>query len=83
MSNPQTTWLPIETAPKDGSTILACVKKFEATTCRWVHDPIADKGQWHTEYVDIYEDDDELHNALSASKYEPTHWMRLPEPPNV
>ena len=76
-----TTWQSIETAPKDGTTILACIPNCDAATCRWTIDPITNRGQWHTEYADAYEDDDELHSALNGSQYEPKYWMEIPECP--
>ena len=68
-------WQPIETAPKDGTTILLYVGKFcdDYAVAFWYGD------YWHVglkeyaRYTDRY--DFEFGN--------PTHWMPLPEPPNA
>lgn len=63
-------WQPIDTAPKDGTRILAWVKgrPLDDNRCivEWVE--VAGEGQW----------------AISDNKWfrlHPTHWMPLPEPP--
>lgn len=63
------TWQPIETAPKDGTEILACTEGFPESH-RIVH-WYSDAGCWwdHDGLFD-YPDDPWL-----------THWMPLPEPP--
>ena len=64
------TWQPIETAPKDGNTILAgwkvCSKRKE-----WFIQPVIfSGGNW----LHSWDEDDTL-------PLEPTHWMPLPTPP--
>lgn len=65
-------WQPIETAPKDGTEILA-------------FDPVADKCDvcymqrsriWSTQSDGEYGPDDDEFQATRA-----THWMPLPKPP--
>jgi hypothetical protein len=62
-------WQPIETAPKDGTIILA-VKA----------------GKGHGGYTIIFWDDDFEWSGYTAEeekrlvKFQPTHWMPLPEP---
>lgn len=79
MDNSQTTnWQPIETAPKDGSTILVWSRYTEICTAQWCGRkfvPVCDGSQviesqsdFGTDYKDIY--------PLS-------HWMKLPEVPHV
>lgn len=60
-----TEWQPIETAPRDGTEIFACVGKygFEATAFY--------SGRWN-----LSNDDDGY-----AWPYNPTHWMPIPQPP--
>lgn len=65
-------WLPIETAPKDGTrVILWDGEEVRTGGCRW--------ESWYNEWVEAvvpvgYE------NGVSAVD-NPTHWMPLPEPP--
>jgi hypothetical protein len=72
-------WQPIDTAPKDGTPILAygpeyCGNKNITAVLEWyAFTPRIGGGMW---------------NAVGASGYEcecdlqePTHWMPLPEPP--
>jgi hypothetical protein len=62
-------WQPIETAPKDGSVILAWRK--HATIPMIVgFDP--SYGEWE----DVY-------NYNGVHVYHITHWMPLPEPPEI
>jgi len=61
-------WRPIETAPKDGTTIWAC------------HWRMAHRGMlsfWEGRWQLV----DELENLPKGYGFEPTHWMPLPEPP--
>lgn len=63
--NRRATWQPIETAPKDGSSItLANAAKSIS-------------GFWHSKDSDWLSN--EL--VPCAIGFEPTHWMPLPEPP--
>lgn len=63
-------WMPIETAPKDGSTVLVgCavrvgVAAHVAPGRRFRGKPWRANGQWGEQLW-----------------WEPTHWMPLPEPP--
>ena len=63
-------WLPIETAPKDGTSILAYTG--DGYTYPLVCACAFDDGLW---WPDTWESpDDPLH---------PTHWMPLPPPPKA
>ena len=70
-----TDWQPIETAPKDGTRILLLTE----------HDVLC--GSWNgDEYAKNprpYWDNDKsrIMGALHTRKFQPTHWMPLPEPP--
>ncbi len=74
-------WQPIETAPRDGTSILVYVRGLEpvsASECSWIgaiywswFDPIkypalATSNGWA---------------CLPWQNSQPTHWMPLPEPP--
>ena len=62
-------WQPIETAPKDGTSILVygpdIRQPFYMDVCAW---PPNWEGKWPVAYM-----------AYAAG--EPTHWMPLPQPP--
>lgn len=70
-------WRPIETAPKDGTTILLAVPgwKLAVTGYWWDHQTITNgKVVSHTQkwsYGSLYANND----------VDPTHWMPLPELP--
>lgn len=68
-------WMPIETAPKDGTEILG----FEPG---WKVGIIAgicwDKDRWHGGPGWTWA---RLKNADESNNCDPTHWMALPEPP--
>lgn len=81
------TWQPIETAPKDGRTLL--LGQFNPLG-KWE----TMRGQWMSErYIDeSWEDPDDVEpgwfeTAVEAEdppncwRIEPSHWMPLPEPP--
>jgi hypothetical protein len=79
------TWLLIETAPKDGSWILAWNEVYGARQTRMGKYPKGSIGyaKWEAGdgpinlgWVWI----EEKHN--SAHTWLPTHWMPLPEPPS-
>jgi hypothetical protein len=60
-------WQPIETAPKDGTEIVAhdAATGTSHVTC-WIH------GGWH---------DPDSHYYSEAPDFVPTHWRPLPKPP--
>lgn len=59
-------WQPIETAPKDGTSFLACVGIWQ-TVCHWhPHGHWSSVGAVYSPY---------------PSDEQPIHWMPLPEPP--
>jgi hypothetical protein len=72
-------WEPIETAPKDGTSIL-------------VFDGSVRKTKWYTHYMNgkpnPYRapewEQDEMYGGFGGYQgpLRPTHWMPLPEPPN-
>lgn len=66
-------WQPIETAPRDGTPILAFWRhggdKTRCSVIRW------HKDEWWTFASPG------LHNLCAHTDTEPTHWMPLPPPP--
>ena len=71
-------WQPIETAPKDGTSVIVYNGKYVTEAC-WLDQP-DDDG--HTGWCEsgfcfggiLYD----LHNEMDD---DPTHWMPLPKPP--
>jgi len=68
-------WQPIETAPKDGTTILVCDAAKQISLVNW-------------EYVTGYENTNIGPDGWRSDACrdfggfeDPTHWMPLPEPP--
>lgn len=83
------TWQPIETAPKDGRTLLLGYFNLSG---KWR----TLRGQWYSDDLIAmdWEDPDEgeagwYETAVEADeppnlwKTTPTHWMPLPDPPEV
>lgn len=67
-------WMPIETAPKDGRVFLAAGGKFHIT----IH------GQWALvgNCFKFYAIPDLHGDCIGAKQTDhPTHWQPLPEPP--
>lgn len=65
MNEQHTEWQPIETAPKDGTHVLA-YDGSNMTTVKW------DRDYWALIEQGYYAEDNE---------WWPTHWMPLPKPP--
>ncbi len=65
-------WQPIETAPKDGrSVIVFCPGEDGIAVCYWSTSIWVTPGAWICEL-----------NRSDTGRYEPSHWMPLPAPPN-
>lgn len=64
-------WRPIETAPKDGTSILICgfggANKYFVADVKW------NEGEWC-----LFDPAEDLY---SWPCYGPSHWMPLPAPP--
>ena len=83
-------WEPIETAPKDGTWVLAVASHIADVTPAVAHwetfpQPLlyAPQSQWRTDEAGDYLDDAAWEEAWRAVRYEPTHWMPLPAPPGA
>ena len=73
-------WQPIETAPKDGSTILVCGPRllhahgFGMATVHWQMD--------HEDGIPWWKIEDGKFGPYDLRGPSPTHWMPLPDPPS-
>lgn len=69
-------WQPIETAPRDGVFILLGYAGSHTSEGRWVGDP--SRNHWgETGWFETDED------VLCEHPSEPTHWMPIPQPPEL
>jgi len=79
------TWRPIETAPKDGTSILlAWAINANGQPIRWDED--LQTAQVHVQVAAWWEGENDWIVYCSmvrdpALHFKPTHWMPLPEPP--
>lgn len=84
-----TEWQPIESAPKDGTEILACVNGFVPAVAWWEELPddimehISEREKWRSVEAAEFETEEQWMEHWTGSWYEPTHWMPLPEPPEL
>ena len=82
-------WQPIETAPKDGSEIIAWRSDYDCLLVRWgcVGEFMTEREieQWDLDEDSLYQEDWFCADFITGSRLEgseiPTHWMPLPEPP--
>ena len=65
-------WMPIETAPKDGTEVQLWGDEDWIPKARWLHV----HGGWYVEYWDA-----DWRSYSDSAVYNPTHWMPLPAPP--
>lgn len=80
-------WKPIESAPKDGTWIVALTPESieegwpspYVFTTRWI--------KQRSEYWEQIDDDTQRRRVLDSSHWDgyetPTHWIPLPPPPNT
>lgn len=71
-------WRGIETAPKDGTRFLATNGKIFAACCWYV------TRMWLLDNPSAFRAEHEAHPDHDGEfkRWEPTHWMPLPEPPS-
>lgn len=87
-------WLPIETAPKDGTAILVCNAESNGyghshAVVMWIEDedtyvaerPNGETGGWAMDDGHDWFDYRHYTRGLRRNLAEPTHWMPLPELP--
>ena len=77
-----TEWLPIESAPKDGSSVLVWSKRGGRAIAWWSNDAIIFEGEDRPHWV-AFNCDDYFYSVHLIGDREPTHWQPLPEPPNL
>jgi hypothetical protein len=71
-----TEWKSIDTAPKNGTSILVYR--------RWKKHQWLDHGYDHYIEIAYWKDDDWwIHAFCPPASNDPTHWMPLPEPPKL
>jgi hypothetical protein len=73
-------WLPIETAPKDGSAILVFPGVWSGIPCGiagWDEDQYAKKPRPYWRRIDV------LGRTSLSRDNPPTHWMPLPDPHTI
>lgn len=66
-------WQPIETAPKDGCSVLAI--------CGTAYSPLAGVTWWQDGWTHYSRPAEKWHGGVG--KWFPTHWMPLPAPPEA
>jgi hypothetical protein len=69
-------WQPIESAPKDGSSILAYFPRALETG-----KPYLGEVWWRRDWMGPFSDG--LESSARLDLCDPTHWMPLPSPPAV
>lgn len=74
-------WKPIETAPKDGTWILAVVAGFVPAVCRWDMHGRENGSFEHVEAETFAEESHWQDYIDSTYPWEPTHWHPLPTSP--
>jgi hypothetical protein len=67
-------WQPIETAPKDGTTVIVCRRAGKSRWRMWHPDEV-----WSDTWGRIRDDEYNWQFAME----DPTHWIPLPEPPHA
>jgi hypothetical protein len=87
-------WMPIKTAPKDGTRVLLTVSGCEPAAGMWLDPrPLLDSyigylppgfedGHWISfDPEGVFEEDAGLISYLIGTEYKPTHWQPLPPTP--
>jgi hypothetical protein len=73
-------WRPIESAPRDGGYVLALAYPSARPAIVHWHEEIAGNGRWCID-PETFMDDSQFNDYWESTRYEPTHWMPLPESP--
>jgi hypothetical protein len=71
-------WQPIETAPKDGKILAWCPQRGVCAPAYWNEDKYAKNPRPYWTHWG-----ERMCGTLATRKDQPTHWMPLPEPPEV
>lgn len=76
-------WMPIETAPTDGTRVLV----YFHSMANWNHVEIAwfgvDPNDGDDDPCWLFGDGDDFSTGYYYTPITPTHWMPLPEAPNT
>ena len=75
-------WRPIESAPKDGTRILACDRYQDLFVAYWMNDRAWFRHSGWVYYTNDYEGSDGC-MVFNIGECQPTHWMPLPSPPDL
>lgn len=80
------TWRPIETAPDDGTSILALVRGAERPVVAWYEKfprelNYAPRLQWRFLDAEEFESDEAWEENWRESRYEPDFWLPIPDLP--
>lgn len=65
-------WQPIETAPRDGTPVLACIEN-SVSYVAWTQN--GDAKFWGRQWAFLVDHEGSVHT------FNPTHWLPLPKPP--
>lgn len=71
-------WQPIETAPKDGTSILAVRDDLLPCVVEWIS--YDGKSKWCVD-PETFMEEEHFHEYFVGTHYDPTHWQPLPSPP--
>lgn len=78
-------WQPIETAPRDGTDVIAWDKKFGARQTQWRNYGTGSPAKAAYDRGDgprgAFVWREPIHNWVQD--WRPTHWMPLPDPPET
>ena len=72
---PADAWLPIESAPRDGTRVLVYRPGYDVAVVRWDSDRYAKRPR------PLWEDDRAYLGRTWCRETPPTHWQPLPAPP--
>lgn len=75
---PEPMWLPIESAPRDGTHVLIAFGQDHVSSGAYVAN---DDDPFPWKFLDQQAQGFPIFNGARDDKYGPTHWMPLPGPP--
>ena len=73
-------WRPIENAPRDGSCVLVFPGIWTGVKCSMA---CFDGNEYASKPIPYWRRFDDMGRVTLSRKNPPTHWMPLPEPPQV
>jgi hypothetical protein len=72
-----TDWQPIETAPRDGTSVLVYPPLWNGRSCSVAHYDNDEHAK------PFWKRDDDMGRSTFSRAVPPTHWMPIPTPPNA